>query len=263
MSAIAIENGRRIGELLEVTKVSNSSYFLMDVNDLSRKISITSLRNSFSGDKATSNKSNLYYSCEKIDEFLENINDSISRIRKDIDNMNNRMDEIYETLGGDLSSIRALINKYYTELTTADEELDRKYSQRTTELDNRITQEVSTLNTTIVNTKTELNNSIQNLDTKLTAAINKEISNREAAINKEIRDRETAINTLQQNLNIEIQNRKDADNILQQSINNSVKTINQSIIAINEKLKYITQFQIGTSVPSNLPNGVVYFQYFN
>ena len=102
MSAITIENGQRVGQLLEVTKVPNSSYFLMDVNDLSRKISIIALRNAFSGDKATSNKSNLYYSCEKIDEFLENLNDSISRIRKDIDNMNNRMDEIYETFGGDL-----------------------------------------------------------------------------------------------------------------------------------------------------------------
>lgn len=234
MSAITIENGQRVGQLLEVTKVPNSSYFLMDVNDLSRKISITALRNSFSGDKATSNKSNLYYSCEKIDELLENLNDSISRIRKDIDNMNNRMDEIYETFGGDLSSIRSLIEKYHTELTTADKELDRKYDKKTTDLDNRITQEVSTLNTTISNAKTELNNNINNLDTRLTAAINKEISDREAA-----------------------------DNALQQSINNSVNAINQSISNINEKLKYITQFQIGTGVPSNLPNGVVYFQYFN
>lgn len=245
MSAIAIENGRRVGELLEVTKVSNASYFLMDVNDLSRKISITSLRNSFSGDKATSNKSNLYYSCEKIDEFLENINDSISRIHTDIDNMNNRMDEIYNTFGGDLSAIRALINKYYTELTTADEELDRKYSQRTTELDNRITQEVEVLNTIITNTKTELNNSISALDTRLTGAINKEINDRETAINNEAKARAAA------------------DEVLQSSINNAVTTINKNINSINEKLKYITQFRIGTAVPTDLPDGVVYFQYFN
>lgn len=256
MSAIPIENGQRVGELLEVTKVANSSYFLIDVNDLSRKISITSLRNAFSGDGATSNKSNLYYTCEKVDEFLETIDDSIQRIRNDIDNMNNRMDEIYETFGGDLSSIRALIEKYHTELTTADGELDLKFTNITNNLSNRVTQEVATLNTRITQEVNTINTTISNLDSRLTAAINKEISDRESAINAEASARQAADSA-------EATARANADSALDTKINNSVATINQSIAAIETKLQYITQFQVGTSVPSNLANGVVYFQYFN
>ena len=112
-------------------------------------------------------------------------------------------------------------------------------------MDNRITQEVEVLNTIIANTKTELNNSISALDTRLTGAINKEINDRETAINNEAKARAAA------------------DEVLQSSINNAVTTINKNINSINEKLKYITQFRIGTAVPTDLPDGVVYFQYFN
>ena len=144
MSAITIENGQRVGQLLEVTKVDTSAYFLMDVNDLSRKISITSLRYAFSGDDATSNKSNLFYSCEKVDEFVENLSDNITRIRNDLENINKRMTEIYNTFGDDLASVRALIENYHTELVAADTTLDNKFTNITNNISERLTQEVYT-----------------------------------------------------------------------------------------------------------------------
>ena len=50
MPSIAIENGKRIEELLEISRVSADSFFLVSEQDLTRKITLQNLRQAFNGD---------------------------------------------------------------------------------------------------------------------------------------------------------------------------------------------------------------------
>ena len=66
----AIENGKRIEELLEVTHISDDSFFLVSETDLTRKITLTYLRNAFNGDTATVTAEIEVYDYYKIDDYL-------------------------------------------------------------------------------------------------------------------------------------------------------------------------------------------------
>lgn len=263
MSAVSIENGKRVGELLEITKVSNSAYFLVDVNDLSRKISITSLRNAFNGDSATNNRSNLYYSCEKIDEFIETIDDNIQRIKSDISKINNRMDDIYTNFGSNLSELRSLVERYHTELVTKDEEITTYFENVTNNLNIKINQEIDDRKQAIIDAKTELNATIKNLDTRLTNAINTEIDNREKAVSDEAAARAAADNALGDRITTEVSRLDTRINNLTQTVTNNLNDANKKFTVINNILNGVAKFRIGTSVPSNLGDNEIYFQYFN
>lgn len=280
MSAISIENGKRVGELLEITKAANSAYFLVDVNDLSRKISITSLRNAFSGDSATSNKANLYYTCEKIDEYLETVNDNILRIQNDMDNMTTRMDDVYNNFGDNLTTLQALVEQYHTELVTKDEEITLQFNNEISSLNTKLNQEITDRTTAITNTKNELNTTISNLDDKLTKYINTEISDEAKArsdkdtelsntitseasrldgrIDELSESTTESINTI--NTSINTLDTKISD--LSTTVTNNLNDANSKFTAINNILNTVTKFSIGTSVPSTLSDNEVYFQYF-
>ena len=126
MPSISIENGKRIEELLEVTHISDDSYFLVSETDLTRKITLTYLRNAFNGDTATDRLNNLFYSVEKVNELLDHVWDDISKINTKIDGLEDRMNNIYNDFGSDLSDFKNYVDQIYAELKLADQNLDAR-----------------------------------------------------------------------------------------------------------------------------------------
>lgn len=126
MPSISIENGKRIEELLEVTHISDDSYFLVSETDLTRKITLTYLRNAFNGDTATDRLNNLFYSVEKVNELLNHVWDDISKINTKIDGLEDRINNIYNDFGSDLSDFKNYVNQIYAELKLADQNLDAR-----------------------------------------------------------------------------------------------------------------------------------------
>lgn len=126
MPSISIENGKRIEELLEVTHISDDSYFLVSETDLTRKITLTYLRNAFNGDTATDRLNNLFYSVEKVNELLDHVWDDISKINTKIDGLEDRINNIYNDFGSDLSDFKNYVEQIYAELKLADQNLDAR-----------------------------------------------------------------------------------------------------------------------------------------
>lgn len=182
MGSVSIENGKRIQELLEVSQIHADSYFLVSETDLTRKITLQNLRNTFNGDSATENLNNVYYSVEKINELLNHAYDEINKINTKIDNIQDRLDTIYNDIGADLSEFKKYVGQIYEDLKLADTNLSIK----------------------IDNTKQELNTKITEVNNKLDARLK----------------------------------------------------------IVENKLRNVTDIQVGTSIPDTLPSGVVYLQYF-
>lgn len=143
MPSISIENGKRIEELLEVTRISDQSFFLVSETDLTRKITLTYLRNAFNGDIATENLNNLYYSVEKINELLNHVWDDIGKINTKIDSLESRINNIYNDLGADLSDFKNYVEQIYAELKLADKNLNTKIDN----LEEDLRQEINRVET--------------------------------------------------------------------------------------------------------------------
>lgn len=140
MPSISIENGKRIEELLEVTRISDDSFFLVSETDLTRKITLTYLRNAFNGDTATENLNNLYYSVEKINELLDHIWDDIDKINTKMDSLEDRINNIYNDLGANISDFKNYVDQIYAELKLADQNLNTKIDNINQQLNNKIDQ---------------------------------------------------------------------------------------------------------------------------
>lgn len=173
MASISIENGKRIEELLEITRISDDSFFLVSETDLTRKITLTYLRNAFNGDEATDNLNNLYYSVEKINELLDHIWDDIGKINTKIDNIEERINNIYNDLGADLSEFKKYVEQIYAELKLADENLDNKIDNVNTTVNNKIDQVNRNLTTKIDQVNTNLTNKINQVQSDLSDEINR------------------------------------------------------------------------------------------
>ena len=177
MPSISIENGKRIEELLEVTSISSDSFFLVSETDLTRKITLTYLRNAFNGDTATENLNNLYYSVEKVNELLDHIWDDINKINTKMDSLEDRINNIYNDLGADLSDFKNYVEQIYAELKLADQNLNTKIDNVNTTLTNKINQVNTDLTNKINDLDEEINNRIDNveaaLDERLTVVENK------------------------------------------------------------------------------------------
>lgn len=138
MSSVYIENGKRIEELLEISLISSDdTYFPLSSHAMTRKISITNLRNSFSADRATTNLNNLFYTAEKMNNLLDNIRQEISRNTLGIDNLGKRIDNLSNNFGSELSEfkrdtannfaeVRELIRVLRRDMETADAALDAR-----------------------------------------------------------------------------------------------------------------------------------------
>lgn len=169
MPSIAIDNGKRIEELLEVTKISDDSYFLVSESDLTRKITLTYLRNAFNGDTATEGLNNLYYSVEKINELLGHVWDDIDKINTKLDNFEDRINNIYNDLGGDLSDFKNYVAQIYAELKLADQNLNTKIDN----VNESLTNEINRVENDFLEFKEETEGNISSLDTRLKVVENK------------------------------------------------------------------------------------------
>ena len=173
MPSISIENGKRIEELLEVTRISDQSFFLVSETDLTRKITLTYLRNAFNGDTATENLNNLYYSVEKINELLDHVWDDIGKINTKLDSLEDRINNIYNDLGADLSDFKNYVEQIYAELKLADKNLNTKIDNVNTTLNNKIDDLDQELSDRITNVQNTLNQKIDQLEEDLTQEINR------------------------------------------------------------------------------------------
>ncbi len=149
MPTIAIENGKRIEELIDINRLNDDSYFVVSDAALTRKVTLMNLRNAFNGDSATSNLGNVYYSVEKINELFDHVYDEITKINGRLDNMEDRINKIYNDFGANLSEFKKYVEKVFAELRLADQNL----------------------NTKIDNTKSELNTKIDNVNNALDARL--------------------------------------------------------------------------------------------
>lgn len=179
MATEKIEKGRKIEELLEVDTLPSSSYFMVSTNDLARRINIQNLRKAFNGDSATSNLNNLYYSCEKINELLDGVDNEMIRMSDQFVNVNKRLDLIYETFGGDLTDLNNYIKRIYDELALADENIRQDIVNKY----NTLNQSISSLSKTVSNNA----QAIQNNSTAITN-LSKTVSDNHTALTNKITD---------------------------------------------------------------------------
>lgn len=243
MASISIENGKRIEELLEISRVYSDSFFLVSETDLTRKITLQNLRNAFNGDSATDNLNNLYYSVEKINELLGHIRDDIDKINSRLDNLEDRITNIYDDIGADLSEFKKYVEQIYAELKLADQTLQNNINSTKTELTQLINQ-----------TKTELEQDITDLDEKIDN-VNTNLGNRITTLDNRV----TQINnTLTGKIN-DVDEKVDN---LDDKVDNINTTLGNRITAVENKLRNITGIQYGTQVPSTLATGTIYLQYF-
>ena len=132
---------------------------------------MTYLRNAFNGDEATDNLNNLYYSAEKINELLGHIWDDIGKINAKIDNIEDRINNIYNDLGADLSEFKKYVEQIYAELKLADENLDNKIDNVNTTLNNKIDQVNTNLTNKINQVEQNLTEEIERVETELDARL--------------------------------------------------------------------------------------------
>lgn len=243
MASISIENGKRIEELLEISRVSSDSFFLVSETDLTRKITLQNLRNAFNGDSATDNLNNLYYSVEKINELLGHIRDDIDKINSRLDNLEDRITNIYDDIGADLSEFKKYVEQIYAELKLADQTLQNNINSAKTELTQLINQ-----------TKTELEQDITDLDEKIDN-VNSTLGDRITTLNNRVSQINTDLTTKINNVNTTLGNRIT-------EVENDIDSLGDRITAVENKLTGITSIRYGSSVPSTLATGAIYLQYF-
>lgn len=243
MASISIENGKRIEELLEISRVSSDSFFLVSETDLTRKITLQNLRNAFNGDSATDNLNNLYYSVEKINELLGHIRDDIDKINSRLDNLEDRITNIYDDIGADLSEFKKYVEQIYAELKLADQTLQNNINSAKTELTQLINQ-----------TKTELEQDITDLNEKIDN-VNSTLGDRITTLNNRVSQINTNLTNKINNVNTTLGNRIT-------EVENDIDSLGDRITAVENKLTGITSIRYGSSVPSTLATGAIYLQYF-
>lgn len=176
MASIPIENGKRIQDLLQISRVSDDSLLLVSDNNLTRNITIKTLRQSFNGDTATSGLNNLYYSVEKINEIVNSINSNIASTNKSITFLTNHVNDLEESFGADLSKLENDMAAMRSESRQADTVLDTKIANLESsintsmqEIEEGIIERIDTAETNLTN---EVNDAEKNIIDKITQSTN-------------------------------------------------------------------------------------------
>ncbi len=151
MSTLPIDNGKRIEELVAATTTKDTSQMLISTDGLTRKISLSELRNAFCGDDAISNLNNLFYSSEKINTLLDAISDELGEMNFDISNITDTLSGITDGQNSSISQLENLIENTKTQLEAADDDiLDRTLNPSN---DESLISKINT-NTTNINNNT-------------------------------------------------------------------------------------------------------------
>ena len=113
MATVAIDNGKRIEELVEIHHLTGPSYFLVSDASITRRISLETLRNEFNGDDATTNLNNVYYSVEKINELLNAIRNNTTNISNRLDLTDKKYNDYYIEIMKAIANIQNDIEERY------------------------------------------------------------------------------------------------------------------------------------------------------
>jgi|GEM_PF-5167293 len=154
---------------------------------------------------------------------------------------------------------------------TATENLNNVYYsvEKINELLDHIYDEIDKINTKIDNMQDQIDNIYNDLGADLS-----EFKKYVEQIYEELKLADQNLNTKIDNVKIELNQKiEDAKRQLQTEINNvreelthKIEDVNKKLDArlkiVENKLRNVTDIQIGTSVPSTLPSGVIYLQYF-
>lgn len=154
---------------------------------------------------------------------------------------------------------------------TATENLNNVYYsvEKINELLNHIYDEIDKINTKIDNMQDQIDNIYNDLGADLS-----EFKKYVEQIYEELKLADQNLNTKIDNVKIELNQKiEDTKRQLQTEINNvreelthKIEDVNKKLDArlkiVENKLRNVTDIQIGTSVPSTLPSGVIYLQYF-
>lgn len=154
---------------------------------------------------------------------------------------------------------------------TATENLNNVYYsvEKINELLDHIYDEIDKINTKIDNMQDQIDNIYNDLGADLS-----EFKKYVEQIYEELKLADQNLNTKIDNVKIELNQKiEDAKRQLLTEINNvreelthKIEDVNKKLDArlkiVENKLRNVTDIQIGTSVPSTLPSGVIYLQYF-
>lgn len=154
---------------------------------------------------------------------------------------------------------------------TATENLNNVYYsvEKINELLDHIYDEIDKINTKIDNMQDQIDNIYNDLGADLS-----EFKKYVEQIYEELKLADQNLNTKIDNVKIELNQKiEDTKRQLQTEINNvreelthKIEDVNRKLDArlkiVENKLRNVTDIQIGTSVPSTLPSGVIYLQYF-
>lgn len=154
---------------------------------------------------------------------------------------------------------------------TATENLNNVYYsvEKINELLDHIYDEIDKINTKIDNMQDQIDNIYNDLGADLS-----EFKKYVEQIYEELKLADQNLNTKIDNVKIELNQKiEDTKRQLQTEINNvreelthKIEDVNKKLDArlkiVENKLRNVTDIQIGTSVPSTLPSGVIYIQYF-
>lgn len=259
MPSVNIENGKRIEDLMEISKFSDSAHFLVSEHNLTRKTSLTSLRFMFNGDTATDNLNNLYYSIEKLNELFGNVNDEFAKLTERLDTLNLKIQDIYTNLGANLDEFKNRLEAIYIELTQADEDIMAFIREQI-----RIEQEARIA-----------------ADDALSERIDTEAGLREAGdeqLANDILDLSSTVeeyrSELIEKINNETTARENADADLWSAVNlnkesiyalmDDVDTINTSLTSLTNRVTILeNKITISPNAPgSSLETGKIWLQYF-
>lgn len=105
MATVQIDNGKRIDELVEIHHLTGPSYFLVSDVHITRRISLETLRNEFNGDDAVDNLGNVYYSVEKINELLDQINNNAFNLSNRLDLTDSKYSDYYNDIVEEIAKI--------------------------------------------------------------------------------------------------------------------------------------------------------------
>lgn len=154
---------------------------------------------------------------------------------------------------------------------TATENLNNVYYsvEKINELLDHIYDEIDKINTKIDNMQDQIDNIYNDLGADLS-----EFKKYVEQIYEELKLADQNLNNKIDNVKIELNQKiEDTKRQLQTEINNvreeltnKIEDVNKKLDArlkiVENKLRNVTDIQIGTSVPSTLPSGVIYLQYF-
>lgn len=154
---------------------------------------------------------------------------------------------------------------------TATENLNNVYYsvEKINELLDHIYDEIDKINTKIDNMQDQIDNIYNDLGADLS-----EFKKYVEQIYEELKLADQNLNTKIDNVKVELNQKiEDTKRQLQTEINNvgeeltnKIEDVNKKLDArlkvVENKLRNVTDIQIGTSVPSTLPSGVIYLQYF-